>query len=400
MITTQDAQDLIFKNQITCDTKKIPLAASLNRVLAEDLLSGRDQPPFDRCAMDGIAINRASNKRSFKIEGIQPAGTPQKSLQNSNNCLEVMTGAVLPKGCDCVIKYEDLRISGDTATLINHKNDLPVMQNVHLQGSDYKKGQHILTKHTIIRSPEVAVLASNGKKEVMVKSFPKIAIVSTGDEVVDLDVTMQPHQIRNSNSYAIQSELNSFGIFDVDLFHLKDEAKSLMKYLDMILDEFSLVILTGGVSMGKYDLIPNTLTDLGVKNIFYKVSHRPGKPLWYGVKDSVTSIFALPGNPCASIISLRRFVIPVIFKSMSLKQNLVEHVKLERDYVYKKEFTFYLPVGLKYNEQKELLAVPVQTNGSGDFFSLTRSDGFLELPKNESRFFKGTAYPFYRWGSH
>ncbi|MBL6990453.1 MAG: molybdopterin molybdotransferase MoeA [Bacteriovoracaceae bacterium] len=404
MISVDQAQKHILDNIIEVVSKKVPLTDALNKVLDVDIYASRDQPPFNRCAMDGIAINLSTFNtppKSFIIEGIGPAGVAANSLVDPKNCLEVMTGAVLPVNCDCVIRYEDLDIKDNIATIKENTPPLKSMQNVHQMGSDFKSGELLLKKGCLIRSPEVAILAATGHSEVATKACPKVAVVSTGDEVVPIEANPLPYQIRNSNSWAIKSELESFGISEVDFFHLADDEAQTYENLEKILTNYQVVILSGGVSMGKFDLIPDALTNLGIKKVFYKVSQRPGMPLWFGAIKGRSMVFALPGNPVAAITCLRRFVLLGLFKSLSanaLNAVLPVYVRLAEDFEYKKDFTYYLPVSLMRNANDAPVANAVKLNGSGDFYSLHKCNGFIEFPKHRSSFLKGEIYPFYRFG--
>lgn len=396
MITVENAIELILKNAPTFSKIKLPIEKCYGKVLAQDILSERDQPPFHRVAMDGVAIDfneYQNSRREFKITGIQKAGIASLNLASSQECIEVMTGAVLPHNTNCVIRYEDTTIDGDKC-IISNELVFNMMNNVHQKGSDHKKSCLLLKRGQTIYGPQVGIIASNGYSEVEVYKYPKIAVISTGDELVDLIDTPKDFQIRKSNSYALQAQLNYNGFNDVTQFHLPDEPKTLYEKLSKILESFDILVLSGGVSMGKFDFLPQIFNDLKIKKVFHKISQRPGKPLWFGVTEN-KAVFALPGNPVSAITCLRKYVIPSLQESMH-QENLDEFVFLDSDYSFKKELTYFLPVKLYYKNAK-LFAKPLTTNGSGDYGSLGNSDGFIELPKADQIFKKDHSFKLYRW---
>lgn len=286
-----------------------------------------------------------SDLRNFSIEGCQRAGEAALSLKNNKSCIEVMTGAVLPIGTDCVIRYEDVIIKDQIAN-VDKNLKIEKFQNIHQKGSDCRAGGELVPCNTLLRSPQWAVAASIGKSEVLVKRTPKIALVSTGDELVEVDQIPKDYQIRRSNIYSMISSLHSRGFMDLTLNHLPDSQEEILKTLSQLLENHDILILTGGVSMGKFDFIPQCLADLKVKEIFHKVRQRPGKPFWFGVRDDKTTVFGLPGNPVSSLICLHRYILPTLSRAMgfdfSQKMGLPKTM-LMQDVSFKKiSLTFYL----------------------------------------------------------
>lgn len=390
MISVDRAWQLVAGEFQTVRTEEVSLAESLGRVLAEDILADRDGPPFNRVAMDGIAIvaKNLENQKTFKIESMARAGEPQKKLHNPENAIEVMTGAPLPEGCDSVIRYEDLKIENGKATVDSSVPSL--VANVHFKGSDFKKNEVIVAKNTPIHAPMIGILASAGKSRVQVIRQPKIAIVSTGDELVDVEQMPLDHQIRRSNLYALDAILRSFGFSSIELVHLPDEPQTIFHKLKSLLEEVDVLILSGGVSEGKFDFIPQTLSDLGVEQLFHKVSQRPGKPLWFGKKDE-KHVFALPGNPVSCLVCLRRY-----FIEAACEMNLSKEVILEVGVQVKGDRVFFQPVKLK-NVQGKLMAFPIRGNGSGDYLTLKDSDGFVELDPQYNPFTESKIVNFFSW---
>ncbi|MCB0414948.1 MAG: molybdopterin molybdotransferase MoeA [Bdellovibrionales bacterium] len=402
MISVQKAEELLALYPPAVFTQTVSLEDSLHKVLAQSISSKRDQPPFHRVAMDGIALRFDDYKkgiRSFKVANLQKAGEPQKTLDAEGACIEVMTGAVLPKNTDCVVRYEDIEIIDGYAQL---NIEVDFMQNIHQKGSDHQQGTEVLPAGVKMTSPRIGIAASNGYSQVQIYAMPKIAIVSTGDELVDLQETPQDHQIYRSNSFSLQAELNSFGFKDIQSFHIEDNKESLLEKLSFILNEYGVVILSGGVSMGKFDFLPQILSDLKTKEIFHKISQRPGKPFWYGVGEKGQGVYALPGNPVSCLVCLRRYVVPALYKAMGSRLDVERGSQSEgvlaKDFTFEKNLTYFLPVKASKNHENIIELLPCPTNGSGDYGALGESDGFIELPLEKTFFKKGESYKYFPWG--
>lgn len=394
LITVEEAVSLIETHTPPLTIKTLPITECYGLVLAQDIHSERDQPPFNRMAMDGVAIDFSEyqkGRRSFKVEGMQRAGQAQTVLKDKSQCIEAMTGGVLPTNATAVIRYEDTHIKDGICTIEDNLT-FNMMNNVHEKGSDHKQGDKLLSEGQVIYGPQMGIIASNGYQEIKVYAPPRIAVISTGDELVDLHQMPLPHQIRRSNSYAMKAQLNCCGFKQVHTFHLADDKELLFTELSKILEQHDVLVLAGGVSMGKFDFLPQVFNDLQVKKIFHKISQRPGKPFWYGVTEK-KSVFALPGNPVSAITCLRRYVIPALNK---MPHN--EIATLSEDFEFNKDLTYFLPVKLSYNDSR-LQATPIKTNGSGDYGSLGVSDGFLELPKDQSMFKAGESFKLFRWSN-
>lgn len=396
MITVQNGEQIILSATEKSMIVKRSIYDLKNEILREPIFADRNLPPFNRSAMDGIAISSTATSRSFKIEAIQKAGEQQKTLQDNNNCLEVMTGAVVPKNCNVVIPYELVTIDNGIATI---EDSIPInkMANIHIEGSDQQKGNLLIEEGTVLEPSHWAVLASVGKAEVLVSERPSIAIISTGDELIPVEESPQSHQIRNSNSHAVKAALLEFGFDDITLYHLPDEKEPMSVLLQKILLNHRYILLSGGVSKGKFDFVPQILTDLAVEKKFHKVSQRPGKPLWFGVGPKQQYVFGLPGNPVSTLICTYRYVLPSLQKHLSQTVREPFSVVLDESVNFKKDLTLFQPVALTSNDSGQLVAKPVKPNGSGDFSTLTQSQGFIELPQDKQIFNKGEVYPLYFW---
>ena len=392
MISVKEASSIILSHLWTSQPESVELAYSTGRILAESVKSDRDFPPFDRVSMDGIAIafeSFRSGRTQFMIKGIQPAGAPRLKLKNAEACLEVMTGAMLPEGTDTVVRYEDVVVENDIAKITITGIDRH--QNIHSQGQDAKQNQQLLSSGLKISPAEVALLASVGKSKVQVFSFPKTAIISTGDELINIDQTPQFHQIRRSNDTALEAALIELGC-PSSKFHLTDSKELLKQRLTTIFDDYELIILSGGVSKGKFDFVPEVLESLGVKKIFHQVNQKPGKPFWFGASGKQT-VFALPGNPVSTYMCFYRYIKPWLMKSLGVEVS-TSHAILAKDFTFKPTLTYFLQVKIR-NESGKLMAYPGPGGGSGDFANLKQVDGFLELPSERSDFKIGESFPYY-----
>jgi len=392
MISVSEASAIIQQHLYSPKKETVALTDATGRILAETVKADRDFPPFNRASMDGIAIRFdefQKGNRKFKIEAILAAGEPSVPLKDISNVIEIMTGAVLPPNADTVIRYEDIELR-DGLAIVNI-DSIEKGQNIHPKAQDAKQGETLLNPGIKITPAEIALMASVGKSTIDIFAFPKTAIISTGNELVDLDVTPAIHQIRKSNSYALQSALLSMGC-KANLFHLPDEKSILETELKTILGNHDLIILSGGVSKGKFDFVPGVLESISIQKKFHQVSQKPGKPFWFGTSDHHT-VFALPGNPVSTYMCFYKYIQPWLFKSMGYQMRSSSAL-LGKDYSFKPPLTYFLQVKIE-NESGQLMAYPDAGGGSGDFANLKNVDGFLELPAGKSEFKKGEVYSYY-----
>lgn len=392
MISVSEASAIILSHSIDTGVEEISIQESCGRILREEVRADRDFPPFNRVAMDGIAIGSEAWKngiRKFPIENIQAAGKQQLRLSKSDSCIEVMTGAMLPLGTDTVIRYEDLEIKALTATVLIH--EIQTGDNIHKQSQDAKLNEILLAPGIKISPAEVALMASVGMKKVSVSTFPKTAIISTGDELVPVDLIPLPYQIRRSNSYALQAALLELGC-PADQFHIPDQQEILETEVRKILEHYQLIIFSGGVSKGKFDFVPQTLEKNGIQKRFHQVSQKPGKPLWFGTS-SKHVVFALPGNPVSTYMCFYRYIKPWLMKSLNGTHEQ-KQVVLAANFSFKPPLTYFLQVHVE-NERGQLKAYPKAAGGSGDFANLKEVTGFVELPAEATEFKAGQVFDYY-----
>jgi molybdopterin molybdotransferase len=408
MISVEQALQSVLNSAQNFGAEEIPFLKSLGRILKEEIFADRDFPPFNRVAMDGIVINYTSFKkgqRSFKIEGIQAAGSAQITLQNAENCIEVMTGAVSPNNANTVVRYEDVTIDNGIATI--NLDAINEGQNIHTKGKDGKSGDLLIQKNTKISAAEIGVLATVGKSFVKVARQPKVMIVSTGDELVGVDQNPLAHQIRRSNVFTLVSLLERVHIFS-ESTHITDDKPILKSKIATYLKEYDVLLFSGAVSKGKYDFLPEVFEELGIEKLFHKVAQRPGKPFWFGRETSVikndfslnthennTIVFGFPGNPISTFVNCLAYFYPWYYKSVGLELR-EEMAILAEDVKFKPNLAYFLQVKLE-NKKGQLIAFPILGNGSGDLASLVNTDAFIQLPDNKSEFKKGEVFKIIRY---
>lgn len=397
MITVEQAERIIQSQLRNFGVEAIFYDTAMGRVLAENLYADRDLPPFNRSTVDGIAIDfSAYNKglRSFKIKATQAPGEEPVSITSSNECIEIMTGAALDDSVDTVIRYEDIDMADGTATIKNI--GIKKGQNIHLRGRDKKQGDIVANADVFITPALVGLAASVGKTKLLVKKLPRIAVITTGDEMVSAEETPAPYQLRRSNGIVIKSVLEKYKI-NVDLLHLKDDIELIKNELTRCLNDYDVLLMSGGVSMGKFDYVPQVLEASGVKKLFHKVQQRPGKPFWFGASENQKLVFAFPGNPVSVFMCLHRYFIPWLEGSLGVRDPSPQYAVLQNDIHCAYPLQYFAQVKLNVNSEGELLATPVNTNGSGDFSNLIYTDAFIELPLEKNEFRKGEAYKVWRY---
>jgi molybdopterin molybdotransferase len=302
----------------------------------------------------------------------------------------------LPRGCDCVVPVERLAIADGLATVADEVAVEPFL-NVHTRGLDCREGDMLLTSGMRLGAPEIAVLASAGLPRADVHADPRIVIIATGDELVAPDEPIAAWQVRSSNSYALRGALNLRGFQRVAEDHLPDAPAVLEERLGTHLSTHDVIVLTGGVSMGRFDHVPSALRQLGVKEVLHKIAQRPGKPMWFGIGAAGQTVFGLPGNPVSALVCLLRYVVPALLAMMRARPAVAETIPLGASFAVKPALSFFLPVQIERSPTLGLVAMPRPTRGSGDFISLLGTDGFVELPPGPREFAAGHLAPLYRW---
>jgi len=399
LLTVEQAEQRIRAEMKDFGTEEIPVSETAGRVLRQAVLAERDLPPFDRVMMDGIALQRsawADGGRSFRSEGIAAAGSPRMTLRSPEGCIEVMTGAVMPERCDCVVPVERIDM-GDGVARIHDDYCPEESQFIHRRGSDHARQTTLLAPGLRLRGPEAAVVAAAGLRTVRVATVPRVAVVSVGDELVEPGEPILPHQVRRSNDYAIEVAIRRRDAGHVSRLFVEDDEARMIAVIGASLERSDVLVLSGGVSMGKYDFVPSVLETLGIEVVFHKVSQRPGRPMWFGRSAEGKPVFALPGNPVSATVCLSRYVIPGIERAMGLARDRSGYARLHEEVRFEPDLTLFLPVRLCPTDQGCMLAIPSAPNTSGDFTALAGTDGFVELPRGRDRFPAGYVARYWPW---
>jgi molybdopterin molybdotransferase len=400
MTSAAEATRLIAEYMPAWPMARVPLEDAAERVLAEPISAERDIPAFDRVTMDGIAIAFAAfadGRRDFEIAGVQAAGAAAAAIAHVHQCMRVMTGAVLPGGTDTVIPVERLD-ADERLARIRAGTEIARGQFVHRQGSDRARGTTVLEPGMRIGPPEMAVLASVGAAAITVAYEPRVAVISTGDELVGVDEPVAPYQIRSSNDYAVDAALRRHRCGVVTRLRLKDEPAELLARVGRAHDENDVLIMSGGVSMGDFDFVPATLERLGVRLVFHRIEQKPGRPMWFGVSAANKPVFALPGNPVSALVCLTRYVVPALRAAMRDTQAASSMVRLAHDVADGPPgWTYFVPVTLSWEADGAARATPRAINTSGDFSSLAGTDGIVELAPDARSRKAGAVVPLYMW---
>lgn len=398
MISPAEAEALIRAHAAPLPVASLPLTELVGATLRERIVAEFDQPPFDRVTMDGIAFSFAAYQRgcrAFRIAGTQAAGAAPLTLRDEEQCLEVMTGAMLPAGCNCIVPVEKISVADGVAQL--GPDAAPESRsNIHPRGSDTRRGDELLQPGIRLGPAEVAVIAANGHTRAPVTRKPRIAVISTGDELVEPGKPLAQWQIYRSNAYAIMAALQRRELAQPTLDHLPDDPAILRTSLDAHLQSHDVLILSGGVSMGRFDYVPQVLAELGVRVVFHKVAQRPGKPLWFGVGAGGQTVYALPGNPVSTLVCLVRYVYAGMEASLGATVRPPELIALAERFEVKPALSLFVPLQVGFQgARRQALLKP--TRGSGDFTSLVGTDGFVELPPGPAVLAAGTPVALYSW---
>ena len=383
MIQVQEALDKILTKIQFKGVEKIPLDQALGRVMAEDVVSRINNPPLDNSAMDGYAliagdIQSATPENPVKLEMVEEiaAGYTAKGTLKPGQTMRIMTGAPIPPGADAVLMQEDTQKDGDSILCLDRAD---VEENIRRAGEDIKIGESVLKKGTTLSPAHIGMLAVIGRSQIAVSQRPTVAILSTGDEILELDETPEGPQIFNSNGHMLAAQIKSAGGIPVYLGIAKDTEEDLMEKFAWAL-KADIVVSSGGVSVGDYDLVKSTLQKMGQEMLFWKVAMKPGKPLAFG-RIGKTPIFGLPGNPVSSFVSFEQFVRPSLRKVLGcsdLSHKTVQ-AKLTRT-IHKKPGRLHFLSSIVSWADGEYTVTPAGEQGSGILKSAANANGLLIFP--------------------
>ena len=393
MVTVDQALETILAKIKFKGVEKVPIGESLGRTLTEDIIARRNNPPIDNSAMDGYAliakdIQSASPESPVPLEVTEEiaAGYQSDVTLQSGQAFRIMTGAPIPKGANAVLMQEDTDRNGDIVLV---KDKAEVGENIRLAGEDVELGETVIPKGSAVTPAQIGMMAVVGRSQVYVSQRPRVAILSTGDEIKDLDGELTGPCIYNSNGYMLAAQIRSAGGIPVYLGIARDTEEDLMEKFNWAL-ECDLVVSSGGVSVGDYDLVKASLKKMGQDMLFWKVAMKPGKPLAFG-KIGDTPIFGLPGNPVSSFVSFEQFVRPSIRKVLGFSELTAKVVKakLTRD-IHKKPGRLHFLTSVVSWENGECTVTPAQEQGSGILKSTVKANGLLKFPLEDSEIKAGT----------
>jgi molybdopterin molybdotransferase len=385
----QEAQKTVLTATQQLGVEKIGLLEALGRVLGEDIIASRDNPPWDNSAMDGFAVRAEDIKQDHAItkpvvlniiEDV-PAGTVATKTVGPGQAIRIMTGAPVPKGADTVIKVEETEPSGDTVRIFKQE---PRGSNIRPQGEDVKKGDCIIPKGTQLRPAEVGMLAILAKSFILVHQRPRVAILSTGDELADLDERFDEDKIINSNSYGLAAAVQEAGGIPILLGIAKDQPAALKEKIAHGLNA-DVLVLSGGVSMGDYDFTKAVFKELGAEMNFWKLAIRPGQPLAFG-KIQGKLAFGLPGNPVSSMVTFEQLVRPAMLK-MSGQRSYGRPVvqALFQEKFSKRNDRRHFLRGILSREGGVLKVRTTGEQGSGILTSMVKANCLIDIPQEVER---------------
>lgn len=384
MITYEQALAIIKQNIFLLEAERVDFKESLNRVLREDVFSDIDMPPFNKSAMDGYACRREDLKNELEVIEIIPAGYLPRNKIEKNQCAKIMTGAMIPEGADCVIIVEDVQVLPDNKIRFTQQT---TSNNLSRKGEDVVVGQKLISTGIRITPKEIASLALCGCVNPLVSKKPKVGIITTGGEIVEPNIIPEQSQIRNTNSYQLLSQSFQFGCDTTYYGITPDVEESIASMIAKSKDENDLTIVTGGVSMGDFDLVPAVLKKTGYELLFEKVAIQPGKPTVFG-RDGNKFVFGMPGNPVSSFFIFEIFVKEFLAGLMGLQNYFkIYKIHLAKDIKRKRNSRLaWIPIKINHDGKAE----PIEYHGSAHISSLASADGITSIPIGENEIKEGS----------
>ncbi|MBI9035790.1 MAG: molybdopterin molybdotransferase MoeA [Bacteroidales bacterium] len=383
MIQFSEAFEIVKSSVIVLEDEKLSIYNAVGRVLAEDIHSDMNMPPFNKSAVDGYACRREDIENELTLLEIVPAGKVPTKTVEKNQCSKVMTGAPVPDGADVVFMVEHAE---ETSTGKVHCNKIPGKSNISLLGEDIKENDLVLTKGTLLKPPHIAVLASVGCFEPLVKRLPIVAIISTGDELVEPNEKPTVGQIRNSNATQLFAQVSQCGAVAKYIGIAKDNPESTNQIISTALEQSDIILLSGGVSMGDFDFVPQILAEKGIDLKFKTIQVQPGKPTVFGTRDQ-QFFFGLPGNPVSSFVQFELLVKPLI-RALQGSAYEAEIIRLPMGTDYSRKRTerkSFIPVQIT----TEGTVVPVDYHGSAHIHSYVFAEAITHIEIGEKEIKKG-----------
>ena len=382
MISFEEAYRIVMNEVMAMPFERVQMMDALGRVLAEDILSDTDMPPFNKSAVDGFACRITDLADDLEIMETIPAGKTPEFRITEGKCSRIMTGAMLPEGAECVVMVEDTLILENGRMHVSSKQG---SHNICRQGEDIRAGEKVMSPGTVIRPQHIAVLAAAGVVNPTVSKKVRVGILSTGDELVEPEHVPSGSKIRNTNAYQLAAQVSVAGASAHYEGIVPDTEASLAAMLSLSLDRHDVVILTGGVSMGDFDYVPKVMARLDIEILFNKIAIQPGKPTVFGRKGS-QFIFGLPGNPVSSFVLFEVLVKPFLSRMMgNYQESEIMQLPMGASFKRKKsERKLLLPVRIENG-----LVYPVEYHGSAHINAYTHAQGILAIETGKSELQKG-----------
>ncbi|GMQ27822.1 molybdopterin molybdotransferase MoeA [Algoriphagus confluentis] len=391
MISVSEAKSILQKLNLPNRAVSLPISLAIGHFLAQSLSSKIDVPSFDNSAMDGYAFAWEEGIDRLEVMGEAAAGSSDLPKIEKGQAVRIFTGAPLPAGADSVIMQEKVKRVGD---FIQFKpEDATQGNHVRYRGTQCRQGEVVAEAGAKITPGLVSLLASVGVNEVLVSLAPKVAIIITGNEIQELGKPLEPGQIYNANGPALESWLKNLGISEIQQIKVQDQKEAVVEALSQTLEEYDLVIFTGGISVGDYDFVKIAVEENGVRQLFYKLKQRPGKPLYAGEKEGKI-VFALPGNPGSVLSCFLQYVKPVIqsWKRDPEAWNYFKNLPLSQDFEKKIPLTQFLKARIQNGKVQVL-----QGQESFNLIAFGLADGFVEILEESSYVEAGRLVRFYPW---
>ena len=384
MIAFDEARNIVMGTALSLSKEQVPLAKALNRILAIDVKSDIDMPPFNKSAMDGYACRREDLKNPLKVIETIPAGQcPEKSI-GPDECSKIMTGAMVPEGADCVIMVEFTEeVSENTIRFL--KDD--TKGNICFKAEDIKAGDIVLKKGELILPQHIAVLATLGCPEPSVSTRPNVGVMATGSELVEPSEKASGAMIRNSNGWQLSAQIEQMGCIANNYGIAIDTEEAIDTALKKAMQENNVIIFSGGVSMGDFDLVPGILQNNGFKTMFNKVAIQPGNPSTFCVTGDLRC-FGLPGNPVSTFLQFELLIKPFLYKMMGhdFKDKILS-AELQ-DTIARKKTVRASIIPVKFTSPGKV--TKVDYHGSAHISAMCESDGAIIIPVGEASINKGT----------
>ncbi|KAF0246658.1 MAG: molybdopterin [Planctomycetota bacterium] len=387
-ISVREAYDVIMSHLPAPAVEKVPLARSLGLVLAEDIVADMDMPPWDRSAMDGYAVRSADVQSpvDLRVVDVIPAGKMSKRALKPGEAIKIMTGAPVPEGADAVVPVERTKAFGD---MVQIREAVAAGAHVSKRAQDIKVGEILVKKGSVVRSQEIGLMASVGYHAPKVFRRPTVAVLTTGDELVEVDKKPAEGQIRNSNAHSLAAQIASIGVPYAYLGIVPDVREALTAKIEQAMAAANVVILTGGVSAGEYDLVEDVMKSKGIEIIFERVAIKPGRPMVFA-KSPDKLLFGLPGNPVSTFVTFEIFLRPALGRLMGnmLLDRPVVEAEISVNFGKPQPRDQYCPARLTWVRDHYVVA-PIESHGSADLRALSQSNSLLMIPTGEGPYLAG-----------